>query len=126
MALEISVDLSNILVDYETTFLSVPSLTEQEYKQVVEKFEKYILAAGGSIINLEHWGQRRLEYEIDRHTNAFYTYIEFQAPGTLIDDMEREFRYDERVIRYLTVKVGKHHAAFNKKRREQGFGKKDK
>lgn len=126
MALEISVDLSNILVDYETTFLSVPSLTEQEYKQVVEKFEKYILAAGGSIINLEHWGQRRLEYEIDRHTNAFYTYVEFQAPGTLIDDMEREFRYDERVIRYLTVKVGKHHAAFNKKRREQGFGKKDK
>ena len=126
MALDINIDLSNLTVEYETTFLSVPTLSEQDYKQVVEKFEKYILAGGGKIINLEHWGQRRLEYEIERHANAYYTYVEYEAPGTLIDDLEREFRYDERVIRYLTVKVGKHHAAFNKKRREQGFGKKDK
>ena len=88
--------------------------------------KEYILDNGGKVTNLEHWGQKRLEYEIQRHNNAYYTYMEFEAPGTLIENMEREFRYDERVIRYLTVKVGKHHAAFNKKRREQGFGKKEK
>jgi small subunit ribosomal protein S6 len=50
--------------------------------------------------------------------------VEITSPGSLVGILEQEFLYDERVIRYLTVKVDKHHAAFNKKRREQGFGKK--
>lgn len=126
MPVEVSVDLSNLKNQYETTFLTVPTLTEEEYKAVVSKFEKLVAEHGGEITNMEHWGQKRLEYEMENHSNAYYTYFEFDAPGTLIDKMELEFRYDERVLRYLTVKVGKHHAAFNKKRREQGFGKKDK
>ena len=126
MPVEVKVDLSNLKNQYETTFLTVPTLTEEEYKAVVSKFEKLIAELDGEITNLEHWGQKRLEYEMENHSNAYYTYLEYDAPGTLIDKMELEFRYDERVLRYLTVKVGKHHAAFNKKRREQGFGKKDK
>ena len=123
--IDISVDLSNITTDYEVTFLTVPTLNESEYQAVVSKFEKLIKDAGGVITNLENWGQKRLEYEIQGHNNAYYTYLEFTTKGEHIEPMELEFRYDERVIRYLTVKVGKHHAAFNKKRREQGFGKKE-
>lgn len=126
MPVEVSVDLSNLKNQYETTFLTVPNLNEEEYKAVVKKFEDLIAKHGGTITNLEHWGQKRLEYEMENHSNAYYTYLEFDAPGTLIDPVELQFRYDERILRYLTVKVGKHHAAFNKKRREQGFGKKDK
>mgnify|MGYP001792733499 FL=1 len=126
MPVEINVDLSGIKVQYETTFLSVPGQNEQEYQDTVRKFENYIADNGGEFINIEHWGQKRLEYPIERHNNAYYTYMEYHAPGTIVAPLEQEFRYDERVIRYLTVKVGKHHAAFNKKRREQGFGKKEK
>lgn len=124
MALEISTDFSNLQYMYETTFLVTQAAEEAAYQQVAKKFEKMILERGGEIINLEHWGKRPLAYEIERNTHAFYCYIEFNAPAPLIEAMEQEYRYDESVIRYLTVKVEKHHAAFNKKRREQGFGKK--
>lgn len=125
MAVDFNIDLGVIKVMYETTFLVVPTIGESEYKDVVSKFEKIITNGGGEIINLEHWGQKKLAYEIEKHNSAYYCYVEYNAPATLIEKMEREFRYDENVVRYLTVKVEKHHAAFNKKRREQGFGKKE-
>lgn len=124
MALDINVDLSGVKTMYETTFLVVPELDDAAYKGVTKKFEDLIKNSGGEIINLEHWGQRKLEYPIEKKNHAYYCYVEFNAPGSVIAKMEQEFLYDERVIRYLTVRVEKHHAAFNKKRREQGFGKK--
>ncbi len=124
MALEITTDLSNIKTMYETIFLTAPDLDQQEYEKIVGKVESIIKEGGGEITNLEHWGQKKLEYEIKRYTSAYFTYIEFTSLGTVIEPMEREFRYNEKIIRFITVKVEKHHAAFNKKRREQGFGKK--
>lgn len=124
MAIEIKTDLSNIKVMYETIFLTAPDLDQQEYEKIVGEIESIIKDAGGEITNLEHWGQKKLEYEINRFNSAYYTYIEFTSLATLIRPLERKFRYNEKIIRFLTVKVEKHHAAFNKKRREQGFGKK--
>lgn len=124
MAIEISVDLSGIKTLYETTFLVSPELAEADYKKVVKKFEDIIAKGEGEITNLEHWGQKKLAYNIERFQNAYYCYMEFTAPSKVIAKLEQEFIYDESVIRFLTVRVEKHHAAFNKKRREQGFGKK--
>ena len=124
MAIEITTDLSHIKVMYETIFLTAPNVDEPTYEALVKKITDLIKEAEGEIINLEHWGQRKLEYEMSNFNAAYYTYIEFNSLPSLIKRMEREFRYDEKVIRFLTVKVEKHHAAFNKKRREQGFGKK--
>jgi small subunit ribosomal protein S6 len=124
MAIELSIDLSGLKVSYETTFLVVPELSDTDYKKVVKKFEDIITKGGGEITNLEHWGQKKLAYNIERRASAYYCYVEFNAPAAVIGKMEQEFLYDESVIRFLTVRVDKHHAAFNKKRREQGFGKK--
>ncbi len=121
---EIKIDLSNIKLMYETIFLTAPDLDQQEYEKIVSKVESTIKDGGGEVTNLEHWGQKKLEYEIKRFNSAYYTYIEFTAPGTLIEPLEREYRYNEKIIRFITVKVEKHHAAFNIKRRELGFGKK--
>ena len=124
MALEISIDLSGLKVSYETTFLVVPELSEADYKKVAKKFEDLIVKGGGEVTNIEHWGQKNLAYDIERRRNAYYCYMEFTSPTAVVAKMEQEFIYDESVIRFLTVRVEKHHAAFNKKRREQGFGKK--
>jgi len=124
MAIEIKTDLSNRKVMYEVTFLTRPDLDEAEYKAAASKFEKMIKDSGANMINVEHWGQQKLAYEISNFNSAYYTYIEFEGDPQANEDVEREFRYDERILRYLTVKVGKHHAAFNIKRREVGFGKK--
>jgi small subunit ribosomal protein S6 len=124
MALELSIDLTGLKVPYETTFMVIPELSEADYKKVVKKFEDMIVKGGGEITNLEHWGQKKLAYPIERRHNAYYCYMEYTSPTAVVGKIEQEFIYDESVIRFLTVRVEKHHAAFNKKRREQGFGKK--
>ena len=124
MALELSIDFSNLKVSYETTFLVIPELSEADYRKVAKKFEDLIVKGGGEVTNIEHWGQKKLAYTIDKCNNAYYCYMEFTSPTAVIAKIEQEFIYDESVIRFLSVRVEKHHAAFNKKRREQGFGKK--
>lgn len=114
--------IQNIKNNYETTFILVPEMSESEYKEVVEKFVSMIKDNGGSIVNLEHWGLKNLAYEIQRRTKGFYAFIEFTAPATFIAQLEQEYIYDEQVMRYLTVKPDKHQLAYNKKRREHGFG----
>lgn len=108
--------------DYETTFILTPELSEEEQKQAAEKFVKLIRENDGEIINIEHWGMRKLAYSIAKHTNGYYTYVEFRTNGEFISRLEREYGYDDKIIRSLTVKLDKHAVAYNNKRREQGFG----
>jgi small subunit ribosomal protein S6 len=108
--------------DYETTFILIPELSEDEQKKAADKFVKLIQDKEGEIINIERWGMRKLAYPIRKRTNGYYTYIEFRAYGDFMEELERQFRYDDNVMRYLTVKLDKHAVAYNNKRREQGFG----
>ena len=108
--------------DYETTFILTPELSEDEQKQAADKFVKLIRDNGGEIINIEHWGMRKLAYPIKKHNNGYYTYIEFRIEGDFIRRLDQEYRYDDRIMRFLTVNLDKHALAFNNKRREQGFG----
>lgn len=108
--------------EYETTFILTPDLSGDDQKQAVDKIVNLIKDNGGTVHNREHWGVRKLAYPIARKTSGFYVYIEFNAPGAIIPKLEQTYRYDDQVIRYLTVKLEKHALAYNKKRREQGFG----
>ena len=113
-------------VDYETTFIVTPDVSESDYKDIVAKFTNLVKEAEGEVTNLEYWGFRKLAYPIAAKFNGYYAFFEFNCFGTLIEKLEREFRYDERILRFLTVKLDKDSLAFNKKRREQGFGKRQK
>ncbi|MCL4137622.1 UNVERIFIED_CONTAM: hypothetical protein GTU68_026783 [Idotea baltica] len=108
--------------EYETTFILNPELSEGEHKQAVDKIVQLIKEDGGKVHNIEQWGMRKLAYPIERKTNGYYAYIEFKGNGEFIEKLERNYRYDDQVLRYLTVKLEKHALAFNVKRREQGFG----
>lgn len=104
--------------NYEVTFIVAPTVDESEYKKITEKFGKLIKDHSGEILNTELWGSRKLAYPIERHTSGYYSLIEFKAPGTVIAKLEQELIYDERVIRFLTVKLDKFAVAYNNKRRE--------
>jgi small subunit ribosomal protein S6 len=108
--------------DYETTFILTPELSEDAQKQAADKFVKLIRDNGGEIINIEHWGMRKLAYPIKKNNNGYYTYVEFRTDGDFISRLDQEYRYDTNVLRFLTVKLDKHALAYNNKRREQGFG----
>ena len=108
--------------DYETTFILTPDLPEVEQKQAVDKFVNLIKENDGKVHNMEHWGMRKRAYPIRRRTNGYYVFIEFTAMPNFIEKLEQNYRYDDSVLRYLTVRLDKFHKEFNIKRREQGFG----
>jgi len=108
--------------EYETVFILTPDLPETEHKAAVDKFVQMIKDNDGKIHNIERWGVRRLAYPVKRKTNGYYVYIEFEGKPEFVAELEQNYRYDDSVLRYITVKLGKHALAFNVKRREQGFG----
>ena len=102
---------------YETVFILTPVLSEEQMKEAVEKFKGILSAEGAEIINEENWGMKKLAYPIEKKTTGFYEFIEFKAEPTVIEKLEVNFRRDERVLRYLTVKNEKYAAQYAEKRR---------
>ena len=104
---------------YETVFILTPVLSDEQMKEAVEKFKGVLTNAGAEIISEENWGLKKLAYPIDKKTTGFYELIEFNAAPETIKTLETQYRRDERVIRYLTVKMEKYAAQYAEKRRSK-------
>ena len=102
---------------YETVFILTPVLSDVQMKEAVEKFKGILAADGAEIINEENWGMKKLAYPIEKKSTGFYQLLEFKAEPTVIDKLELNFRRDERVIRYITVKLDKYAAEYAAKRK---------
>jgi small subunit ribosomal protein S6 len=110
--------------NYETVFILTPVLSDAQMKEAVEKFKTLLKDQGAKIVNEEDWGLRKLAYPIEKKTTGFYTFLEFEAGPTAINKLEVNFRRDERVIRFLTVKQDKFALEYAEKRRNGKGGKK--
>ena len=104
---------------YETVFILTPVLSDEQMKEAVKKYEDYLAKAGAEIVHEEHWGMRKLAYPIQKKSTGFYQLIEYKAEGNVIADVETELKRDERVLRFLTVKLDKHAVAYNEKKRKK-------
>ena len=104
---------------YETVFILTPVLSEDQMKEAVKKYEDYLAKAGAEIVHEEHWGMRKLAYPIQKKSTGFYQLIEYKAEGDVIANVETELKRDERVLRFLTVKLDKHAVAYNEKKRKK-------
>jgi small subunit ribosomal protein S6 len=113
-----------MLNSYETVFILTPVLSDAQMKEAVEKFKNLLTDQGAEIVNEENWGLRKLAYPIDKKTTGFYTFLEFKAQPSVIDKLEVNFRRDERVIRFLTIKQDHFAAEYAEKRRNNKGGKK--
>ena len=101
---------------YETVFILNPVLSEEQIKETVKKFEDNLSGKGAKFVNKEDWGLKKLAYPIQNKKSGFYHLFEYKVEGSAIDGLEVEFRRDERVMRYLTVKLDKHAVAWAEKR----------
>lgn len=88
---------------YEVLYLITPELDEETNKAVIEKFAGIITANGGEIVKQDEWGKRRLAYAIDYKTEGYYVLVDFNAVPTLPAELERNFRNDERILRYMVT-----------------------
>jgi small subunit ribosomal protein S6 len=103
---------------YETVFIMTPVLSEEQTKETVEKFKKFLEERGAKIIYEEDWGLRKLAYPIKKKTTGFYYLIEFEGDPTLVADLELNYRRDERILRFLTVHLDKYGIEYAEKRRK--------
>lgn len=104
---------------YESVFIMHPVLSEEQVRETVEKFKGFLEAKGAKVLFEEKWGLKKLAYPIQHKRSGFYHLMEFQAPGELIGDLELEMKRDERIMRYLTVRMDEHHVEFAKSRRKK-------
>ncbi len=104
---------------YETVFILNPVLSENQIKETVKKFEDYLVSKGAEMIWKENWGLKKLAYPIQKKKTGFYHLFDFKVSGEVVAPFELEFRRDDSVMRYLTVKLDKHAEAWAEKRRER-------
>ena len=103
---------------YEAVFILTPVLSDVQMKEAVEKFKSLLEQEGAEIVNVENWGLRKLAYPIQKKSTGFYNLIEFNAESPIVDKLEIQFRRDERVIRFLTIKMEKYAIEYAEKRRK--------
>jgi len=111
--------------NYETVFILTPVLSDVQMKEAVEKFKNLLTDQGAEIVNEENWGLRKLAYPIDKKTTGFYTFLEFKADPSVVERLEVNFRRDERVIRFLTIRQDHFALEYAEKRRNSKSGKKE-
>lgn len=89
---------------YELTYIINPVLEDDEYEEIVEKFTGIIKDNDGEIDEVDQWGIRKLEHEMEGKTSGYFVNAYFTAPGELIEKLERALRIDDEIMRYLTLR----------------------
>ncbi len=93
--------------DYETTFIVNASLDDPQVDAIITKVQEQITRYGGEVTSVNKWGRKRLAYAIKNKNTGFYTHIEFIAAGSSIQQLERFYKLDENIIRFLTIQLDK-------------------
>ena len=115
-----------MLNQYETVFICTPVLSEPQIKETVKKFRDIITENGGELLHEEDWGMKKLAYPIQKKSSGFYHLFEFKANPAFVAKLEIEFRRDERLIRFMTVKLDKYAIEYSDKRKRLQKEKTDK
>ena len=109
---------------YECVFILKADQPEAGMAARVERIGGIIAEHGGEITTEDHWGIRRLAYEIDHETKGNYMLLKFRSEGTVVTAIERSLRQDDQILRHLVVVdeewQERNRAAMAKRRREAG------
>ena len=90
---------------YELTVVVSAKFEDEERLAVIEKVKDMIVRFGGTVTNVNDWGKKKLAYEIQKMSEAFYTLVEFDAEATVPAELEAQLRIMDGVVRYLCVAV---------------------
>ena len=90
---------------YETIFIIRPTIAEDEITEIIKKVNSIIEADGGTFIKIDKWGLKKLAYLIKKESQGHYVYVDYASVSASVAEMERIFRIDDRILKYLTVKL---------------------
>ena len=89
---------------YEVVAIVKADLAEDDLTAIIERSQTIITDRKGVIAKVEKWGKRRLAYEINKQKDGFYFLIDFAGDGPIVDEIERNFKIDDRILKFMTVK----------------------
>ena len=92
---------------YETIVIIDPDLLNEQRLPIFEKLKDLIAKQDGFLIIVDEWGDKQLAYEIKKRSRGYYVRLDFCGTGALVNVMERFFRIDDRVLKYMTVLLDK-------------------
>ncbi len=92
---------------YETLFVVKPTLTDEETAAVITKVKDVLAKEGAELVAADDMGMRKLAYPVDKNDRGYYTVLFYKGEGTVINELERNLKISEDVIKFLTVKYVK-------------------
>lgn len=90
---------------YETIAILRPNSGEEEINRVIELTTQIITDEKGSIIELNKWGMKKLAYLIKKESLGYYVYFDFAGTPAAVNEIERKYRIDDVVLKYMTIKT---------------------
>ncbi len=90
---------------YESTFIIRHDMSTQQVEQLADTYTEIIKNNGGEVTKSEHWGLKTLAYRIKKNRKGHYIFFNVDAPSAAMQELERNLRLNEDVLRYLTVRV---------------------
>ena len=93
---------------YETIVIIDPDISEEDRTTLITKTREIIPQQEGAFLQENQWGVKKLAYEIKKKPRGYYVLMDYCGTGKVVDEIERFFRIDDRVMKYLTVQIDPH------------------
>lgn len=90
---------------YESVFIARQDISAQQVEALTESFSTLLKDNGGSVAKTEYWGLRTLTYRIKKNRKGHYVLLNIDGPAAALKELERNFRLNEDVLRYMSVRV---------------------
>ena len=90
---------------YETIYIIRPGASEDDITAIIERTNGVIEQHNGKIDALDRWGIKKLAYTINKETQGYYVFTEYAGLPVAVSEIERLFRIDDKILRYMTVKT---------------------
>ena len=92
---------------YESICILRSSVPDDEASQIIEKMKGTLEKQGAVILKVDNWGKRKLAYEVGHDRRGFFVLFQFEAKGNTVAELERMYRLEDSVIKFMTVAVEK-------------------
>ena len=119
---------------YEHVFLTRQDASAQQVEELTAQFKGVVEQMGGKVAKIEQWGVKTLSYRMRKNRKAHLTLLNVEAPSAAVNEVERQERLNEDILRYLTIRVDEHEEGpsammrkvdRDRERDDRGFGFRD-
>ena len=90
---------------YESIFIVRTTLSDEDTNKIIDKIKGVLDRSGASHLRLENWGKKKLAYEVKRERKGTFVHLTFQSPGPTVAELERSYRLEDSVLKFLTVRL---------------------